>query len=877
MPSMSPRTQQLQAGAFAGNNPEDDAFAQGLSSMAYAALASRMADLISDVVTFKVLKTDIDVGTGVGVFVVLRQGQALYVPVVMVNNALKPLEVFYDKARDVFLPLTKGWLADMQKSTLGSLGQGMRTPKTLYNDVDIRNVVVPPLSGRFSYASWLPAVLDDMATLLTPEALEKVAAAPALKFPTLLGTCTNRTKKAYAAMFARHPRLLKHAAATYGVTALTDALRLTQEKRATAALPLLQFADHTTTAGALRQLFGTKVGEAFSSIKTQGYAAKDDRPRHNLVVREQAYQQWIEPEYPGSYVLFDNAAREHLGFVMPHPVDLFRHGAAYTRQPRQKSKRFSEGRAHAYLGEGSGDTKYLAVFPDGDYLCTTKLAGRKAAAGAFTDGLDVRIFKNATALPKPGKGFFVRRTGATYQATLPLRIKSVTTDTAGVRRITAERTDGYMEDYTLITDPAYTRNDIWMPAQAPIVYIPDDFLWLPLRERLPEASWFTSTLDLQHYVSNLLAAVGAKKVVVKNAGAAQYSINGKPSLDRVPALQKLAQGCAITVKTAQALLDEAHNSAQAAAWVVTLPQLAYAQQQLNKLAAEEAPQAGAPEDAPPEVAPPPLAPPPPAPLDLATLEMDQSIQQEMQKLVEKRQMLQQLQQRSNEIAGGAPIAAATQTQAMGAPPASQNLATGGPAAGSQIPPAMGGAAAPAMGPAGGNATMGGDPEQGSEPAMGGDPAMDPSMGGDPSMDPSMSGDPSMGATPPQGATMPVDGPNAQTLPAEINPTYLDQAAQLHAADMFDATAVSLLAQSPELHGVVTKYLPDLEKAVDNLARVLLTLWLQEPTLKPQIGDQAFVSMESSLQGTFKALGESVLRLSRGATAIAPTDTESYAR
>jgi hypothetical protein len=180
--------------------------------------------------------------------------------------------------------------------------------------------------------------------------------------------------------------------------------------------------------------------------------------------------------------------------------------------------------------------------------------------------------------------------------------------------------------------------------------------------------------------------------------------------------------------------------------------------------------------------------------------------------------------------------------------------------------------------------MGGQPGMDPSMGMGGQPGMDPSMGmgGQPGMDPSMGmgGQPGMqpGMDPSQGqqpqmpnAMMPPDGPNAQTLPQEVNPHFLDQAAQLHSADMFDAAAVATLAQSPALHGVVGQYLPNLEKAVDNLARVMLTLWMQEADLKPQIGEQTFTGLEDNLQSTFKGLGDLVLRLSRGIQAVKEPD------
>mgnify|MGYP000326835086 FL=1 len=64
-----------------------------------------------------------------------------------------------------------------------------------------------------------------------------------------------------------------------------------------------------------------------------------------------------------------------------------------------------------------------------------------------------------------------------------------------------------------------------------------------------------------------------------------------------------------------------------------------------------------------------------------------------------------------------------------------------------------------------------------------------------------------------------------------------------------------------------QYLPNLEKALDNLGRVLLTLWMQEPDLKGEIGEAAFADLEDNLRSTHKSMGDLVLRLSQGAHAI----------
>ena len=83
MPSMSPRTQQLQMGAGAGVDQASQMFEKGFSEMAYNVLLSRFPDIVQDVVTFKILDTDLDKGMGMGAFVLMRNDQPLYIPVVM--------------------------------------------------------------------------------------------------------------------------------------------------------------------------------------------------------------------------------------------------------------------------------------------------------------------------------------------------------------------------------------------------------------------------------------------------------------------------------------------------------------------------------------------------------------------------------------------------------------------------------------------------------------------------------------------------------------------------------------------------------------------------------------------------------------------------
>lgn len=887
MPPLSPRMQQLQGGTGQSPDQATGLFESGLSEMAYQLLTQRVPDLVPDVVTFKILSTDIDKGYGVGAFVVSRDGQSIYVPVVMSNSAIKPLDIMYHKALNMFLPLNKGWLDELSKAGLTALGTGIKTPETLYTDVDIRNIVVPPITGRFSYA----AAAEDVDRVMSRDHLEKEGDAkePVHLLP-LLRSAPNRVKAAFHRTLQGNPHILKVAAAIYGIAALSDALHPGLEKVAAKQSygGALWIADRDTTPSEFHRIFGDKAGEAYAGVRREGYAVRDDRAVHNVTLRVQPYERWIEPNQPGVYVLYASSGKEAPALVVSDPIDVMAEGTRYGRRPavpghnplldenRQggSNKVYPVGRPDetSYVTRRSWNaSKYVAVFGDGDYIEPDNLVGRDSVADEMSGPVHKRLFKDVDGQPRVGKGLFIRQRGATFQATIPIEIKSVTTGSDGIRRMRATAARGFSEAKTLITDPRNGFGAIMMPKGSDVVYIPPDFLWIPLRDRLDDREWFRSAHDLVRCVSASLSSVGAKKVSIKDAGAQQLSIDGHTGVNRVEALRKIATDYGIKVSEARMLVDHALRDGSVRAWVASTEQMARAQRAMDKLAADDdsgsggskkrkTPEPESDTTADPNLAAgaaqaamgPPPPPPPPSPVELAAMEMDQAIQAEMQKLQDKQMMLSTLVQRSHEIAGGAPMSASAQTQMMGAPPASTNLATGMPSGMSGSP--MGDLSMPADPNSMGASQMGSASMPGVDP-MGGMSGMSGAQG--------TGVDPTMGAgEPPPGAMMPVDGPNGHALDTEVNPQFLQQAGAL-APDVFDVAAVATLVQSPELHSVVGQHLPHLEKAVDNLARILITLWMQESDLKTRVGEAEFDGIEQSLSTTFKSLGDIVLRLARG--------------
>lgn len=149
----------------------------------------------------------------------------------------------------------------------------------------------------------------------------------------------------------------------------------------------------------------------------------------------------------------------------------------------------------------------------------------------------------------------------------------------------------------------------------------------------------------------------------------------------------------------------------------------------------------------------------------------------------------------------------------------------------------------------------------------GQPSMDPAMAAQPGGDPAAMGQDPAAQQPPAGAMMSADDGSMDTLMSQVNPDFVEQAGQLQDAGAFDAAALASMAQNPALKDLIGAYLPNLEKSLDNMGRVLLTLWMDEGNIKEDIGTETFIGIEDNLRTTFKGLGDLILKISQNSLVL----------
>lgn len=639
-----------------------------------------------------------------------------------------------------------------------------------------------------------------------------------LKLPEFLSRAPNAVKTAYAKVLESNPRVLKAAADIYGERALVEALTHKEAGMVSSTGGGLYIADKNTKPRKYEESFGSKAPEAYQGVLMRGYYFKDTRPKLNLAVQTQEYHDFHDAKEPGIYRLYNKQGTPKTALVICEPIDLCSEDRDFYPKDSEKVK----GGDDAWCCFNDDRTRRLAVFSNGDYIRCTKVMGEMVTEALLKGGpLYTRLMTDKKAAPSKGKGFFAYKTGSRYGGSLPVTIESVSTSSKGVIRGRLSSEGGFgAKDFVIDS-----RSPVSRPKRLKdqnLVIIPASWAWVPLNEKLKSDDYLNNAKAISDIVLDSLGSMGMGEAVARKAGQGMYAVNGSKTMDKKAALEKLAVDFHIHASAAEAMLKIAEHEGVSRALITTPAKVHTALHRVKVAQGEVAPQqmGGAPamqQGAPPPQqppAPPAMEPPAPSPVDMAVNEQMQGLQSQMQAMQQTLDVLMSVQQRAQQIEA---------EQGGMAPPA---------------PP--GGAPAPGAAPAG--------------PGMQGMP---------PGMDPGMAQDPAamqQGEEPPPPAVMRTETPSAQEIASQVNPEFLEQAGQLQEAGAFDAGSIASLSKAPSIKSLGSEYAAGLENSVDDLGRTLLTLYMQEPELKTQLGDESFTELETQLRDTFHALGDLVLSL-----------------
>jgi len=851
MPGMSPRTQ-----AFMQPPPTADdatrAFEDGFSQMAQGILGNKFPELMDKVVTFKVLESDLDNGSGIGAFVLDFDGIALYVPAILSSNQIKPLAVVYYKDKDIFLPLNKEWLGEIERNALDNLGEGVDPPKELNPDADIRDLVIPPSTGHNVYAN---------------------AAVPGEKLAAYLTMAPNRVKTAFKQILEKHPPVLKYAFETFDQQMILSALQPHMEKQA-AAQEEVVFLTADNTAEDYRKVFGKHAGNAWQTMAKKGYVVADARAETNYAVEAEKPIVHVTAQENGFYKVLLQEGGTKLALVISEPqafvspvyagtrTDMRRVPNEYwTTHRKRKSDTLVDGFGLSDEPDHHQDKQqFLVYFENGDIVVTPHAPVGKWVPTEEVTGPLTRLLDSKAQPATQGYGFFYCYRGGKFMGTLPADIQSVTTGSDSVRRINISG------GRTLVSDANSPIAQIVAPTKGNVTYLPTTY-------KFAKGKYIPSTL-LQGADSSLrylteLEKQGALRVKLMDAGASTFSIGGTEPQTKLATIQSLVNDLSLRVADAERLLEKTAAHGRQSFYLVS-PQQMSKFSSWAKAAQGEAPMAqgmppgveggmppGAEGGMPPEMAggmPPEMAggmppemmapppPPPPSPVDLAASEVEADLAAQSADVAQ--QLAEQQRDLSNQLSA---IAAVKQRAEQIAMEQSGGMPAGPPGEVPQEPPP--------------------GAEGGMPPEMAG--GMPPEMAG--GMPPEMAG----GMPPEMASGMPIEGPQSAEMMAQQGGPMMEEAAQLQDPEAFEATAIGAMASDADLREAAGEYMPTLEKALDSLGRILMTLWMRENELREEVGEADFSNLEKRLQSVFDNLGGLVLRINQTALTSPEKDGNEF--
>lgn len=827
----SPRSQEF---ANAPSPDDEEAlFTQGFTDLAYKALAKGAPTLRSSVITFRDLEKDVAKGEAVGAFIVRHGTEIVYVPVVLVDNAVKPLDVFYARTVDRFYPLTPQWLDRVDRETVNPMGRAMDAPKNVPTDVDLRSIVIPPTLGRFSYA-------EVENTKLAFTRVMRELREPSGSFLACVKQAPNHLKVAMAEGLRRQPRALSLMVEQYGVSALTDALSPTQEKSASSQETPVRHDVRMYSASMpvqemQRQLGAGEAAHAYSHIRKHGFYIQDTRKSHNALAASGAERLALTtPTATGLYRVYLHDGSCKVAAVIVNPRSCMSVSCFYGDTRREP-------------------TNILVLFQDGSYA---QPSGILAEALTVSQG-EFESFFLSRAQALPSKVDECGVIGHFYAMSADF------TEPQYAREIQrGERASTFRSGFGVVCRVTGKIGGIKALPHG-LLYGEDSFWW-PVGEQISSSMFPTDPRVISTLIDAQLTKEGAVPIRVK-VSSDQGFIVGREVLYGPEAIVKVASVYGLNIDDATAVLETVKTRAPVRLWAKT---------------AEPAPAPAPPPQDPnampmdPAMMGPPM-PPPPSGMDLAITEKTQLIQQQILALQQQAMMLQEVQMRAQGIDGSGGMIAAPQAAlgVMGAPPATVG---GAPA----IAP-MG--SMPGMLPQMGQPQMGMQPQMGQpqmgqpqmgmgmqpqmgmnqpQPGMPGTTPGIPQMGGmaDPNqmggmMDPNQMG---MQAPPPQPVMS--ETPTADTIANMIDPKFLQDASLLGDPRVFDAAAVASLAKPRALREIFRNYAPTLDAALDKLGRTLILLYTQASELRDTMGDEAYQRIEQQARDTFRVLGDTLITL-----------------
>lgn len=127
-----------------------------LSEIALQKLLQLFPELSAYIVSFKDITEESGregAGLQIGMFILQFGQEYYYVPVIAKNDTVMPIDSLFSSSTGTFSPLTKSFLDKAISSSQVYLGKSKKIPDTVPQNPSVYDMVTPPRTGKFVYAS----------------------------------------------------------------------------------------------------------------------------------------------------------------------------------------------------------------------------------------------------------------------------------------------------------------------------------------------------------------------------------------------------------------------------------------------------------------------------------------------------------------------------------------------------------------------------------------------------------------------------------------------------------------------------------------------------------------------------------------------------
>lgn len=140
-----------------------------LGELAQEKLAKMAPELTKYILSFNDMSDDLPENSGVqvGCFVLAQGGSNFFVPVIAKDGTVYPIDSIFMADRKQFMPLTKKTVEQITANQNENMGRKAKTPSSAIRNPDLKDVIVPPRTGKYVYAS--TGRLQDMTSAMSPD------------------------------------------------------------------------------------------------------------------------------------------------------------------------------------------------------------------------------------------------------------------------------------------------------------------------------------------------------------------------------------------------------------------------------------------------------------------------------------------------------------------------------------------------------------------------------------------------------------------------------------------------------------------------------------------------------------------------------------